>query len=86
MLWILIGSAAEFWSSDYGRMMLVKLLAVACLLAIAAGNKLYLTPRLLNRNTQAAALFRRSVQTEILFGALILLTTAAFTTLAGPPK
>jgi putative copper export protein len=86
LLWILMGSAAEFWSSDYGRMMLVKLLAVACLFAIAAGNKLYLTPRLLNRNTQAVTLFRRSVQAEIFFGALILLTTAAFTTIAGPPK
>jgi putative copper resistance protein D len=86
LLWILIDSAAEFWSSQYGRMMLIKLLAVACLLAIAAVNKLYLTPRLLIRNSRAVALFRRSVRAEIFFGALILLTTAAFTTIVGPPK
>ena len=86
LLWILIASAAEFWSSQYGRMIMIKLLAVACLLAIAAVNKLYLTPRLLIRNSRAVALFRRSVQAEIFFGALILLTTAAFTTIVGPPK
>jgi putative copper export protein len=85
LLWILIGNAAEFWTSDYGRMMLIKLFSVACLLAIAAGNKLYLTPRLLSGNSQAVALFRRSIQAEIFFGALILLSTAAFTTIAGPP-
>jgi putative copper resistance protein D len=86
LLWILIGNAAEFWAGNYGRMMLMKLLAVACLLALAAGNKLYLTPRLLNRDSRAVAQFRRSIQAEIFFGALILLSTAAFTTLAGPPK
>ncbi|HEY0803211.1 MAG TPA: CopD family protein [Steroidobacteraceae bacterium] len=86
LLWILIANAAEFWASNYARMMLIKLIAVACLIAIAAGNKLYLTPRLLNRNSQAVALFRRAIQTEIFFAALILLTTAAFTTIAGPPK
>jgi putative copper resistance protein D len=85
LLLMLIGNAAEFWTSDYGRMMAIKLLAVAALLGVAARNKLFLTPRLLKGDARAALMFRRSVLTEMGLGALILLTTAAFTTLTGPP-
>jgi putative copper resistance protein D len=85
LLLILIGSGAQFWGSDYGRMMIFKLLAVAALLSLAAWNKLVLTPRLLQSDARAALKFRRSVLAELGVGALILLTTAAFTTLTGPP-
>jgi len=86
VLWTLIGDAAQFWSSDYGRMMAVKLLIVAALLSIAAMNKLYLTPKLLSGDARAVIQFRGSVKTEMAVGALILLITAAFTTIAGPPQ
>ena len=85
LLLMLIGHAAQFWTSDYGRMMAIKLLAVAALLSAAAWNKLRLTPRLLNGDARAAAMFRRSLLAEMSIGALILLTTAALTTLTGPP-
>lgn len=85
-LWTLIGDAAQFWSSDYGRLMAVKLLTVAALLSIAAVNKLYLTPKLLSGDARAVIQFRRSVKTEMILGALILLITAAFTTVVGPPQ
>jgi len=86
LLWILIGDAAQFWSSDYGRMMTVKLLIVAALLGIAGVNKLYLTPGLLQGHSKAFIQFRRTVQTEMVLGALILLITATFTTVTGPPR
>lgn len=85
LLLLLIGSAAEFWASDYGRMMAIKLLAVAALLSLAAWNKLALTPKLLQGDAAAMIKFRRSLQAEMSVGALILLTTAAFTTVTGPP-
>jgi putative copper resistance protein D len=85
LLLMLIGSAAQFWASDYGRMMAIKLLAVAALLGLAAWNKLLLTPRLLRGDARAVVLFRRSVLVEMGVGAVILLTTAAFTTFTGPP-
>jgi copper transport protein len=84
-LLMLIVSAAPFWASDYGRMMAIKLLAVAALLSLAAWNKLVLTPRLLRGDARAVVQFRRSVLAEIGVGALILLITAGFTTLTGPP-
>jgi copper resistance protein D len=86
LLWILIGDAAPFWKSDYGRMMAIKLLMVAALLGIAAMNKLSLTPRLLRGQARAFVQFRRAVQAEMVLGALILLITATFTTVTGPPR
>jgi copper resistance protein D len=84
LLLMLIGPA-QLLSSDYGRLMSIKLLAVAVLLGLAAWNKLQLTPRLLGRDKRAAVLFRRSLAAEISVGAFILMITAAFTTLTGPP-
>jgi copper resistance protein D len=86
LLWTLITDAATFWSSDYGRMMAVKLFLVAALLGTAAVNKLYLTPKLLNGHARAVIQVRRTVQAEMLIGALILLITASFTTISGPPR
>jgi putative copper resistance protein D len=85
VLWTLIGDAAQFWNSDYGRLMALKLFMVSALLSIAAVNKLYLTPKLLSGNAKAVTQFRRSVKTEMVIGALILLITATFTTVTGPP-
>jgi copper resistance protein D len=85
VLWTLIGDAAQFWNSDYGRMMALKLLTFAALLSIAAVNKLYLTPKLLRGDAKAVIQFRRSLIIEMVIGALILLITATFTTIAGPP-
>jgi copper resistance protein D len=85
LLWMIISDAGEFWRSDYGTMMAVKLLAVACILGFAAWNKLSLTPRLLTQQPGAVTAFRRSVSAEIFLGALILTITAALTTFSGPP-
>jgi putative copper export protein len=85
LLLMLIGSAAQFWASDYGRMMALKLLGVGVLLSLAAWNKLILTPRLLQGDARAVRKFRGALLAEMGIGAVILLTTAAFTTLTGPP-
>jgi putative copper export protein len=81
----MISDAAKFWSSDYGRLLATKLVAVILLLSIAAMNKLYLTPRLLLGDAGAAGALRRSIKAEMVLGGLVLLITAAFTTITGPP-
>ena len=86
LLWILIDDVGRFWSSDYGKMITLKVLLVACLLGLAAVNKLRLTPRLLHAHAGAVVQFKRTVQAEMVFGALILLVTAALTTVTGPPQ
>jgi putative copper resistance protein D len=85
LLWKMLGSVSDLWTSEYGRYVLLKLALVACLLGLAAFNKLSLTPRLRAGDVRAARGLRLSIQFELLLGALILAVTAAFTTLAGAP-
>jgi putative copper resistance protein D len=85
LMYRLLGSIADMWSSGYGRMLSLKLLLVVALLSAAAVNKLRLTPRLAAGDAAAALHLRRSVGLEMMLGSLILLVTAAFTTLGGPP-
>jgi putative copper export protein len=67
-------------------MIAAKLLLVVLLLGAAALNKLRLTPRLVNGDARAIVILRRSIQFEILAAVLILLVTASFTSLLGPPR
>lgn len=85
LLWTLIDDAALFWGSRYAQLMVLKLLSVAVLLGLAGFNRLYSTPRLLQAQANAVHRFIRSIQLEIVAGILIMLLTAAFTTLTGPP-
>jgi copper resistance protein D len=86
VLWILLGSFSELWTSGYGRLAGVKIALVACLLALAAWNKLRLVPRIVVGDPVAVRSLRRSIGAEMLVAGLILLITAALTTLAGPPS
>jgi copper resistance protein D len=85
LLWLLIDDAAKFWSSDYGWMLAGKLATVAVLLSIAAFNKLNLTPGLLRGDVSAIGGLKRSITVEMVLGGTVLLITAAFTTITGPP-
>jgi putative copper resistance protein D len=85
MLWELLGSASQLWTSGYGRYLIVKLAVVACLLGLAAFNKLRLTPRLAADELGALRSLRRSICAELALGLVILIITAALTTLTGPP-
>jgi copper resistance protein D len=84
LLAALLGSASELWRSDYGRMACGKLALVACLLALAAFNKLRLTPRLTAGERAAARALRRSIAAEMVLAGAVFLATAALTTLSGP--
>jgi copper resistance protein D len=84
LLLLLVGSVSELWSSSYGRGLTLKLALVACLLSFAAYNRLRLTPRLLAGDSTAVRGLRRSIGAEMILASLILIVTAAFTTLTGP--
>jgi putative copper resistance protein D len=86
VLWILLGSFSELWTSGYGCLACVKIAFVACLLALAGWNKLRLVPRIVAGDALAVRSLRRSIRAEMLVAGLILLITAALTTLAGPPS
>lgn len=86
LLWSMLGGvAAAQLDSDYARLALGKLALVAAMLGLAAYNKLRLTPRLIGGDASAVRVFSFTVRAELLFAALVLLVTAALTTLTGPP-
>ncbi|MDQ0316293.1 CopD family protein [Amorphus orientalis] len=72
-------------ATPYGQAFAVKLTLFAGVLALAALNKLRLTPALRAGRAGAADRLRGSIRLEAALIALILLTTAALTTVTSPP-
>lgn len=86
LLSCLLGSLSAIWSTDYGRGIGAKIALVAGLLGLAALNKLHLTPRLVAGDDRAARVLARSLRLEIVVAGLILVATAAATTVWGPAE
>jgi putative copper resistance protein D len=85
LLWIMLRTPLVLFDSDYGRAVVVKLLFVAGLLGLAGVNKLVLTPALARGDISALQRLRNSITAEIAMAGLILVVTATFTTVVGPP-
>lgn len=82
----LLGAATpSALSSPYGQMFALKLILFAGVLALAAVNKMTLTPALLAAAPEAGTRLRRSIGVEAGLVAAILIVTAAFTTVSAPP-
>jgi putative copper resistance protein D len=86
VLWILLDRVSELWTSGYGCLACAKIALVACLLGLAAWNKLRLVPRIVAGDALAVRSLRRFIRAEMVVAGLILLITAALTTVAGPPS
>lgn len=69
----------------YGRLLTVKLVAVALFLLLAVLNRFRLTPGIARGDRDAPARFRRSVVAEIVLGLLILALASGFR-LTPPPR
>lgn len=85
LLWILLETPLALFDSAYGRLLAIKLLLVAGLLSLAAVNKLVLAPALMRGERSALPRLRNSISAELAVAGLILVVTATFTTVAGPP-
>jgi putative copper export protein len=86
LLWLLLGTVEAVFASAYGRLVLLKLSFVAGLMTLAAVNKLRLTPGVEAGNQTAIATLRWSIASEMALAAAILILTATFTTVVGPPE
>ena len=80
--WTYVGSLQALFSTDYGRMLLVKLALVGCVAAVGAWNWRRLRPAL--GAAPGAARLRRSATAELLFGTLLLVATAVLVALPAP--
>jgi putative copper export protein len=80
----LIGSPAALFQSAYGLTVVVKILALAALLCLAAGNRYRFTPALAAGQNAARAGLLRSVGLEILLALLALLAAGWLLQLTPP--
>jgi copper transport protein len=75
--WVHLGSWSHFWSTAYGRVLLVKLALVALTLMVGAYNFRTVQPQLVKE--EGAIRLRKSAIVELSLGALILLVTGFLT-------
>jgi copper transport protein len=80
-----VGSVRGLIDTTYGLILLAKLALVAVLVALAAINKLRLTPSLARGEADAAMALRRTIAAEIGLALSILVATAALST-TPPPR
>ena len=85
LAWFLSGALSVLLGTAYGWALLAKVCFVAVLLGLAALNKLQLVPALAAGAAGAAVSLRRSIALEGVLIGLILIVTAAITTLTTPP-
>lgn len=83
--WQMTGSVSALFTTAHGRTLILKLMIVTGLMALAAGNKWRLVPALAQDVPAAAAKLQRAIWLEALAVALILIVTAALTSVTTPP-
>ena len=77
----LLDSPTALFVTDYGRLMLFKLMLVAAMLLLAAWHKFSLVKALAQQ--QNSRLLARSIFIEMLLALLVLATSSSFTTVVG---
>ena len=85
LTWLQSGSPVALLGSSYGIVLGLKLALVAVLLALAARNRLLLTPALAAGETTATPRLKRAIRAEIVLGLAILVLASAFR-LTPPPR
>src|SRR5690606_36205139 len=85
MVVLQVGSMSGLVGTTYGLILLAKLALVAALLALAAINKLRLTPSLALGEPGAVMALRRTIAAEVGLALAILVATAALGT-TPPPR
>ncbi|MFU8814385.1 MAG: copper resistance D family protein, partial [Pseudomonadales bacterium] len=81
---LLLEGLASLFMTAYGHFLLAKIMIVAGLLALAAGNKWRLVPAFERGDTLASERLRRSIALEIGLVAAIVVATGTLTTLSSP--
>jgi len=75
-------SFSALFTSDYGQLILLKLLLVSAMLLLGAWHKLFLVPQITQQHH--ISILKRSITVEIVIALFVLITTSVFTTLVGP--
>ena len=83
LLFEYLHSFAELFTSNYGQLILLKLLLVSAMLLLGAWHKLFLVPQMTQQ--QHIDTLKRSISVEMCIAFFVLITTSVLTTLVGPP-
>ena len=83
---LLLGNVSLMLTTQYGNVLLLKIVLVAALLSLAALNKFRLVPSLKPRWTPNVRQFQRSIQFEIVIALIILTASSLLTTSMTLPK
>lgn len=81
--WQLFASLTELFTTNYGRIFLIKICLVIGLLSLALWHKARLVPRLL-QSPKTAEQLMHSIRIETVIGMALLIATAILTTVVGP--
>lgn len=79
--WHMLPTVGALWSSHYGRLLAIKLLFVAAMIACGAINHYRLVPRLQTASVLASATWIRRLQMSVVLESLLLLLILAVTAL-----
>ncbi|MEW7008461.1 MULTISPECIES: copper resistance D family protein [unclassified Lentilitoribacter] len=82
----LTGSPVNLFGTEYGLLLLLKIVVVAGLLLLAAMNKLKLVPRLLEGDVLAARQLQTSIKVEFVVFLAIFVITAILTSAVNLPE
>lgn len=75
LAWSILRTPSALWSTEFGKVLLLKLAVVAVVLAIGTHNHRVLVPTLAEGDVNAAHRFQRLLSIEVaLFGAILLFT------------
>jgi putative copper export protein len=80
--WMHLKRLSALWTTSYGVALVVKLVFVACVVAMGAWNWKRVRPSLGDHDSEH--IIRRSATMELTFGALVLLATSVLVTLPSP--
>ena len=78
--YLLLGDVSLIFTTQYGNVLLIKIVLAGALLSLAALNKFKLIPSLEINPSQAVSRFQNSVQIEIALGIVILTASSLLTT------
>jgi putative copper resistance protein D len=85
--WVLAGSVHALTTTDYGHLLIVKVVLFLCMLCVACINRFQLTPQLVEdgpteTTRSAASRLRRNAIVEVIIGLLILIIVALLGTMS----
>ena len=80
--WLHLKRVSSLWTTSYGITLVVKLILVACVVAMGAWNWRRVRPTLGESGSEET--IRRSATVELTFGALVLLVTSVLVSLPSP--